>query len=84
MCLKLKHPYSLIIKNVNYKLNITLKVTITSESLVPFSGFMLQARLVKTNHIVGTWNYNATLYPYIGAMKCLDKNVSFSCRDITV
>ena len=51
---------------------------------MPFSGFMLQARLIKTNHIVGTWNYNATKYPYIGAMKCLNDNVSYFVRMLRI
>ena len=37
----------------------------------------MQARLVKTNHIIGTWDFDEKHYPYIGVMKCLDEYVYF-------
>ena len=40
-----------------------------------FTGFMIQARLAKTNHIAGTWTYDSKPNEYIGVIKCFDQNV---------
>ncbi len=69
-------PYKITVATQYYHPNDQVKVTLSSDNLMKFRGFILQARLVKTNHIVGTWNFNATEYPFIGVIKCLDKNVT--------
>ena len=46
-----------------------------SDKLIPFKGFILQARLVYTSHVIGSWKFDAQLNPYIGVIKCLTKNV---------
>ncbi len=68
-------PYKITLSTQYYQLNDKVKVTLSSDNLSKFRGFILQARMVKTNNVVGTWNFNATEYPFIGVIKCLDKNV---------
>jgi hypothetical protein len=43
-----------------------------------FTGFLLQARLVKTDFIVGTWSYDEKTNPNIGVIKCFETNVSIT------
>ena len=41
-----------------------------------FLGFLLQARLIRTHHIVGSWDFDPRSNQNIGILKCYETNVN--------
>ena len=69
-------PYHILIENKYYSPEERIKVMLIGLDNSRFSGFLLQARLVRTNIIVGTWTYDVNSNEFVGILKCSDKNVA--------
>ncbi|XP_072013718.1 uncharacterized protein [Amphiura filiformis] len=69
------NPYRVTVSGQTYAVNQQLQVTISSESLTQFRGFIIQARRVSDNSIVGVWT---NLPSNTQGISCVLSNAAFT------
>ena len=80
-------PYKILLDSVYYYPYEEFKVTIVSTNRAPFSGFLIQARVIGTSQAVGAWNLDPAKHStqFIGVLRCSNNNVfAFYYNDYSV
>ena len=69
-------PFRVVADSLYYGPLDRVRVTILgTDPVTRFTGFLLQARQVRTNTLLGTWTLEPLSAEFVGILKCTEKNV---------